>query len=289
VLTQLTRTLVGFSRNAPSGQFFPEASRTPPASAPNGSTVQRTSFGFSIAHHSLTLPHLDEALTVLQFSDVHLRRPSASLDRICEGLSTLEPDLVVLTGDLVAKEWTETALHQFLSHLPTARLGRWAIMGNWEYWAGLSVERYRTLLEVHKIQLLCNTSEQVGPITLVGLDDALAGAPDNRLAFSGVDPKSAVVCLAHCPISFDQLEDYPAHLVLSGHTHGGQLQLPGLGALWVPKGSGPYIHGFYSRHNRWLSVTRGLGWSIAPARLRCDPEVALYHLCPEDQAPPEHP
>ena len=70
------------------------------------------------------------------------------------------------------------------------------------------------------------------------------------------------------------------HLVLAGHSHGGQVRVPGLGALWVPRGTGPYVAGWYEQDGSHLFVSRGAGWSIAPLRWGCPAEIALLELRP---------
>jgi predicted MPP superfamily phosphohydrolase len=69
-------------------------------------------------------------------------------------------------------------------------------------------------------------------------------------------------------------------VVLAGHTHGGQVVLPGLGSFFLPRGSGAYPRGWYTLGGSHLFVSRGLGWSVAPLRVRCPPEIALVRLEP---------
>jgi hypothetical protein len=83
--------------------------------------------------------------------------------------------------------------------------------------------------------------------------------------------------VAHCPASFDDLAGRCA-VVFAGHTHGGQVRIPGLPALWLPSGSGRYAAGWYERNGSRLYVTRGIGAKTLPVRLFCRPEVAIFTL-----------
>jgi predicted MPP superfamily phosphohydrolase len=229
----------------------------------------------TIHHKRIALAGLAQPLTVVQISDVHIRRPGGPLRVIAEALSSLEVDLVLLTGDLIAREWQWPALHDFLAKLPIARLGRFAIMGNWEYWAGVDPDRWERTLAQHGITLLRNGWRTIGPIELAGIDDYMGGTPDFTATLSPGDAPRVV--MSHCPILFDELVG-SADLVLSGHTHGGQARLPGLGALAVPRGSGRRLRGLHHSEDTWLHVSAGLGWSMVPLRWRCPPEIAILTL-----------
>ena len=86
------------------------------------------------------------------------------------------------------------------------------------------------------------------------------------------------VLLTHSPEIFTKADLIKFDLVLAGHTHGGQVRLPGIGALWLPVGSEPFESGwFYGQYAR-MYATRGIGTSILPVRLFCRPELALITL-----------
>jgi hypothetical protein len=268
------------TKNAQKGHFLPPASRLQPAPAPGGTRIETTPYGFQIAHHTLPVENLKQAVRVLQISDVHIRQPSRKLERLIQGLETVQADLVVLTGDILTRESSMPAVHRFLAHLPETSLGSYAIMGNWEYCSGYTPHHWSRILATHGITLLHNQSCSVGGLCLVGLDDEVSGQPD--LWAIPTESEQPVVVLAHCPATFDEAQLHSPDLVLSGHTHGGQIHIPSLGTLWTPKGSGPYVHGFYFKEQSALYVSSGLGWSIAPLRSK-PPEVAIHHLVPAGQ------
>lgn len=281
------RYLRGISRGLRRGTTFPKESRVPAVAAPGGTRVlDRAPPGtaalaaWELVEHRCPFPGLAAPLTVLQLSDVHIRGVDPALRALCARISTLKADLVVLTGDVVTRGWTREATDLFFSALPPAALGTWAIMGNWEYWAQAPPDTWRFVLGRHGITLLVDESAPLGPLHLVGTDDALAGRPDLDRAFAGVPTGAPSLVLTHSPALFDRIAGPRAPLVLAGHTHGGQVVLPGLGSFFLPRGSGAYPWGWYRTGDSHLFVSRGLGWSVAPLRVRCPPEIALIQLEP---------
>jgi len=233
---------------------------------------------FRPTEHTLQVSGLSKAIKLLHLTDVHLRQTGKWLDNLCDAIGNGSPDLIVITGDVVTKGWTQEAVNQFLQALPEAPLGKWAVMGNWEHWVGPDKKEWRHLLKAHDVVLLDNEHTLTGPIRICGTDDALAGEkPDSDLIPLDSIP---TVVLSHSPCLFPSLVQDNVALVLSGHAHGGQVRLPKLGALWVPKGTDSYVAGWYQKERTWLFVSRGIGWSVAPIRLQCPPEIARITLHP---------
>ncbi|MEL6343158.1 MAG: metallophosphoesterase, partial [Myxococcota bacterium] len=131
-------------RAASKGGLFP--GRPSPREAPGGSTEHPRRGNIlwrlidehrwlTTSEHRVPLSSLQQTITVLHLSDIHLRGQDRDLDALCEAIGGFTVDLVVITGDTVTFGWTEGAVHQLLQSLPDAPLGKFAIMGNWEYWA----------------------------------------------------------------------------------------------------------------------------------------------------------
>jgi predicted MPP superfamily phosphohydrolase len=119
-------------------------------------------------------------------------------------------------------------------------------------------------------------------VRVTGFDDIRRGQPDPVAALAGSEPCDHHLVLAHCPAHRDALDlpaEHPADLVLSGHTHGGQVA-PGGFALLTPPGSGRYVAGWYRDDGPPLFVSRGIGTSTVPIRLGSAPELACidWHL-----------
>ncbi len=281
------RFAVGLSRGIRRGDFLrpgpepvgsPDGTQEAPLTGSAWARLRREPSWFTLSRHRLVVHGLTEPLTILHLTDLHLRGETPWLEALCAAISGLSADLLVLTGDVVTRGWTAPAAHRLLSALPDCPLGRYAVMGNWEYWAQAPPDVWEPLLAEHGVALLIDEHRRVGPITLVGLDDLLGGQPD---VASARGPWSAPgVVLAHCPAMFPEIAGPGVALVLSGHSHGGQVRVPGWGPMWVPHGTDDRVAGWFREGESHLFVSRGLGWSVAPLRMWCPPEIALLELVP---------
>jgi predicted MPP superfamily phosphohydrolase len=293
-LANAARFARGLSVGLARGHFFPAAGRRPVRSAPEGSARAPWKLGpneaksFKEATHRFALPGLPAALDVLQLTDIHVRGEGPWLDALLQFLASLRPaDLVVYTGDLVTLGWTEPAIRRALRAAPRGRLGTFAVRGNWERWSGAEGPAWEAILRDAGIEPLLNQTRTVGGLTLIGLDDALSGRPDLSLldAFSpSATSLTPGLVLTHSPSLFPELARLGAPLVLCGHSHAGQVRLPLLGAAWVPRGTGEGVAGWYFQGSSAMHVSSGLGWSIAPLRLACPPEVDRLTLVPPTSA-----
>jgi predicted MPP superfamily phosphohydrolase len=211
---------------------------------------------------------------------VHIRKRCEWLDQLCQALENESPDLVAITGDIVTKGWTKEAVLQFLDALPAAPLGRAAVMGNWEHWSGADLETWQGICHSRDVELLNNRWIQRDDLVIAGTDDWLSGSPDLDASLEDAPSDLPVLALTHSPGLFPEISKRRVHLVLSGHSHGGQVRIPFLGALWVPRGTEDLVAGWYQENDAHLFVSRGVGWSIAPIRLWCPPELATIEMVP---------
>ncbi len=286
------RTMRNIARAVRRGETFPAAGRVPAADAPGGSTRSLLVEGrgemcqVELGVHTVPLAGLATPLRVVQVSDVHLRADGPWVDTtlrwIAAAVRDTVPDVLVLTGDIVTRGWEPSAAERFFAGLPRARLGTLAVMGNWEHWGGAAPEVWGPLCAAHGVQLLRDAHVSLDGVTFVGTEDMLAGPADLDIAFAGVGGDAATVVLSHSPAIFPSVvarAPNPAGtLVLSGHTHGGQVQIPLLGPFFLPRGSGAYPWGWYAQGGAHLHVNRGLGWSITPTRWGARPEISTHLL-----------
>jgi predicted MPP superfamily phosphohydrolase len=226
-------------------------------------------------------------LRLVQISDLHLKRLDRYHETLARRVDELAPDLLLFTGDTVDASANTPLVGEMLS-LFRSGAPRLGVMGNWEYWGGVTVDALAEEFLRGDGLLLVNRSVEIdfrGRMLLVtGLDDWVAGSPDPV----GALPRDSLardrghhVVLAHCPVHRDELaagaaDSAPAPLVLSGHTHGGQVGLPGLHV--TPRGSGAYLKGWYRGALPHLYVSRGLGTSRVPLRVGSRPEVAVFDV-----------
>jgi len=156
--------------------------------------------------------------------------------------------------------------------------------GGWARHKGYQgTERVRELLANAGARLLHNTSESIEirgqRLHLVGVGDWWADEMEPRTAFDGVRAKPAAptILLSHNPDTKNRLVSFPWEVMLSGHTHGGQLSLPGIGTPFAPVRDKRYVRGLHRWEDRWLHVTAGIG-ALHSMRFNCRPEISVLTL-----------
>lgn len=229
-------------------------------------------------------PALD-GFTILQITDLHLYplTQPALIRKSVEMANELKPDLVVITGDYVWQDLEAIfELAPILSGLD-AKYGVFSILGNHDYWLDAAV--ITAAMESAGLPVLINRGLHIeqgkGKLYLAGLDDGWSGKPDLDATLEGSSPGAPVILLCHEPDLVDQYSlDGRIDLQLSGHTHGGQIRLPGLGALILPYLGRKYDQGLYNVNGMLLYTNRGLGVISEPVRFNCPPEISQFTLHP---------
>jgi hypothetical protein len=258
-----------------------------------------------IARHWIEISRIDirlrglhaafDGLRIAQLSDIHLDEFTEPffLRRAIAEVNRLQPDLIFLTGDFVSvgprsKEFARGAAWQCANVLRELRCRElYAIPGNHDVQVGLAA--VSQALTANGITMLTNTHVPIerggGRIWLAGLDDAVEGDPDPERAIPPSIrnvPNEPVVLLCHAPDYADDLLELQAgqavDLMVSGHTHGGQVRLPVVGALSLPELGQKYIEGWFRLGAMQLYVNRGIGTVGLPFRLNCPPEITLMTL-----------
>ncbi len=223
-----------------------------------------------------------EGFKIVQMSDIHLH-PYTQIGLVQEAVNlanALHPDLIVLTGDYVLQKADSIfELGPVLASL-NARYGVFTIFGNHDLWT--NVEVVRIGLEEAGLPILCNagvalsTGRQI--IYLAGLDDGWSGRPDLKAALANLPANTPTILLAHEPDLADTFSlDGRVSLQLSGHSHGGQVRLPGIGPPFLPFLGSKYDQGLYNVNDMWLYTNRGIGL-VLPFRINCPPEVTEITL-----------
>lgn len=224
-----------------------------------------------------------EGFTIAQLSDIHLQ-PFTKPDLVRKAVemsNAQDPDLVVLTGDYVWHDQEAVfELAPILAGL-NARHGVYSVLGNHDLW--LDVEVTRTAFAEAGLPLLINQglpiTEGNGSFYLAGMDDGWSGQPDLSRALEDAPPSDPVVLLLHEPDLVNETSlDPRIALQLSGHTHGGQVLLPGRPPIFTPHLGKEYSQGLFRVNDTWLYTNRGLGVISVPLRMNCPPEVTLLTL-----------
>jgi len=223
-------------------------------------------------------------LTIAFVTDTHVgpHFRASDLEPVVTMLEAMKPDIVLFGGDYICESprFMAPAVPVLGRMAATARYGAWGVMGNHD----LSNIRARVTppLEAAGIRVLVNEAVCVeterGDLWIVGIDDGLVGEANLDLAFAPVPPDGAVICLWHEPDRIAKAAPYGAFLYLSGHSHGGQVRLPGIGPIAAPELGKRYTWGRYAVGEGELYVSAGLGMYRPPVRFNCPPELTVIRL-----------
>jgi predicted MPP superfamily phosphohydrolase len=252
----------------------------------------------SVTHHAAAikgLPPAFEGARIAQLSDIHLDEYSEPLfvEHAVNVINDLNVDFVFLTGDYVTNgigshSFNVGAAWQCANILRNLKCQlRYAILGNHDVAVGSKI--VSTAMKDNGIPVLVNSYtplERGGSrIWLSGLDDWDAGRPKIDLAIPAAIrgiAEEPVILLCHEPDYADQVAKKGAAqdvaLMLSGHSHGGQVRLPLFGPLILPPGAKKYVAGWFRFGNMQLYVNRGLGTIGVPFRFDCPPEISVITL-----------
>lgn len=226
---------------------------------------------------------------IVQFSDTHLgfQYTLEQLEKLVDRINEIQPDILFFTGDLLDEpnKYTESERAVAILQRLHAPYGKYAVYGNHDH-GGYGTDIYRNMMEMSGFRLLLNESIKISKDTgesiyLLGIDDAMLGTPDISAATASVPKESYKILLSHAPDLADIAEGFNIQLQLSGHSHGGQIQIPFLGALVKPPYGEKYFEGFYTIgtvNPLTLYVNRGLGTTRLPFRFLSPPELTVFTL-----------
>lgn len=227
------------------------------------------------------LPAALDGFRIVHLSDLHYGPfvDSRHLERAIAAANDLQPDLIALTGDYISQERRYAAPCASLVGKLRAKHGVFAVLGNHDHWT--DAQLITDLFRVEGIRMLINEGLRLDvageSFWLAGVDDTMVGLEDLSLAMAGSREVEMKLLLAHNPIILRRAARADVDLVLSGHTHGGQVTLrPEKSRSGRPRRR--MLRGLGRRANTQIYVTRGLGTVVLPIRYGCPPEVSVLEL-----------
>lgn len=240
-------------------------------------------YGFDVKEYAVysdSLPASFNGFKVIQLSDIHYgSMGKEKLEKIIEDVNNNKPDIVVFTGDLYDEysnltDTNKTDLIEVLNKIEV-KVGKYAVSGNHDY----SFDGYEQLIEDAGFTYLNSTSKIIyddgnTPIEIVGYPSYIKDTPNYDYQVSDYYK----IGLIHEPDAIDSILDKNFDLVLAGHSHGGQVRLPFIGALYTPPGSKKYYNEYYKVNNTNLYVSYGLGTVMLPFRYFDRPSYNLFRL-----------
>lgn len=228
-----------------------------------------------------SLPDNFDGLKIIQFSDVHYDSiiNQNKLASIVETINNEKPDIIVFTGDLYDESLTITddvknELITTLSNL-NAPLGKYAVSGNHDY----SSDQYQNIITASGFTYLNSNSKLIynngkEPIEIVGYPSYLKDQPNYEYELSSYYK----IALIHEPDAINSLEDKNINIAFAGHSHGGQVRFPFIGATYTPEGAKKYYNEHYTVNNTELYVNYGLGTVLLRLRYFDHPSINLYRF-----------
>ena len=238
------------------------------------------------------IPQSFEGFRIAQVSDLHNAELGKDNNKLIEKLNECEPDIIVLTGDLIDSNHTNLEVALSFAQQAVKIAPCYFVTGNHEAWIGSQYEELKTSLQNTGITVLQDEAIELNYgdecIQLIGLNDPDFSERDSFLSESILETKLSqvnisdgfTILLSHRPEYFNVYQNKNIDLVLSGHAHGGQFRLP-LGGGVIAPGQGlfpKYDAGTYTENGTTMIVSRGIGNSIIPVRINNPPEIVIIEL-----------
>ena len=236
---------------------------------------------------------------IIQLSDIHFGRTinNKNIKKIVEKVNSLKPDIIVLTGDLLDKDYkiSENEEQELIKNLKNlkATIGKYAITGNHDYefenWAAIIAESNFTNLN-DKFDIIYNNSTK--PIFLGGLStnsyqkdktlEEKIKIMNDYFKTINKDNKDTMpdykILIMHEPDYVDDINPENYDLILAGHSHNGQIRIPLIGAIILPPGAKKYYDDYYNVNGTDLYISSGIGTSRYNYRLFNHPSINLFRL-----------
>lgn len=213
-------------------------------------------------HHQLN----PDGVRIAHFSDLHYKGDKSLFEGVIERIHRSDCEFAVFTGDLIDGH-DETYLDEALEAIASIEIPVFGVPGNHDRVDAISTERYRQAFRQTGGDWLFNETASMG-----GFD--VYGTVTQQVPVRNGSGKKALL-LAHYPATCDRKSNSKFDLVLSGHSHGGQIRLPFFGPMILPSGVGAYDRGLFETNIGPLHVSQGVGWFKIPARFLCPPEVSI--------------
>ncbi|MFZ1289694.1 MAG: metallophosphoesterase [Melioribacteraceae bacterium] len=229
------------------------------------------------------LPKEFEGFRIVHLTDLHygFLVPEMIINYIVEKTNSLNKDAIFLTGDYVhAKNTTKEIdiVWPILNKLE-ARYGVYNVLGNHDHWADTDKSLQYLNKSGQNIQHIAKAIQKGdSKIWIGGTGDLWEDKIEIDKTFQKVPESDTKLLLAHNPDTADLQFETNVDLILSGHTHGGQVNIPFIGTPVLPVKNKNYSSGFIKTKHSNLFISRGIGWAVLPVRFNCSPEIAILEL-----------
>jgi len=255
-----------------------------------GYTYYHDTYTYTIERVNITSAKLtgEQSVKIVQLSDLHGHMYTGNLVALANDMLSVSPDIIVLTGDMIDRKTEDTkAVIGFIQQLVASEVPVYFVSGNHEH-SNRFGDRFVNKLIDEGVTVLNNANavyrNKDVSLNLIGIDDVATGHEQLAAAFSGVDKDNYRLLLSHTPDVVTQYKTIEADLILSGHTHGGQIRLPLVGALVAPtQGYFPYYDKglFTLEEAQFIYVDSGIGTSQLRIRLFNQSQFSVIDITAE--------
>lgn len=220
---------------------------------------------------------LSSELTIVQVSDLHNQFFGIKQSTLLKQIEKADPDLIVITGDIVDKTHTNFAIAEDFIEGAVKIAPVYYITGNHEVWIGSRMDQFYEKMRSLGVIFLDDTYIDMGSYILAGIGDS---SLDSFVAYPPFDDSKPVIMLAHEPQYYPLYKNLGADLALTGHYHGGQIIIPGAGGCISPEFEFfPKLYqGMNDMDGMQLVISRGLGNSVLPVRINNYPELVVVKV-----------
>lgn len=225
-------------------------------------------------------------IKVVHLTDLHLQSIKSVHKSIAERINKEWPDVILITGDSVERNKNLPVLADFLNLIDN-KIPKIAILGNKESSGRIDLQKLKDIYENHNGILLINEAylfrTKNREINIIGLDDLVHGHPDFEKCIEDIDKSLPTIVLNHCPAYREHIDlvsetqKIKPKLILSGHTHGGQITFFGE-PFFTPFGSGDYVKGWYNNEISKMYVSKGIGTTRLPIRFGARAEASIFYI-----------
>ncbi|HEX8356680.1 MAG TPA: metallophosphoesterase [Segetibacter sp.] len=234
-------------------------------------------------------------ITLLLLTDVHLKKTLSPLhEKLAKRVHELQPDIILIAGDLIDKHGVAEPAEKFMAMLPQS-IPKMGIMGNHDHKSEVSLQHHKQLYAQNNGVLLVNESRKYSVaehhITVTGLDDYIEGEASLADAVANVGREENHILLIHSPKQQEKVKKQLKKInknreendrlniqyIFAGHNHGGQVRFFGYAPV-MPEKSGKYMNGWYNNTPPFLYVSKGFGTTTLPFRFGAKSEITLLNL-----------
>jgi len=234
------------------------------------------------------LPYSLDNLKIIDLSDFHCRGFTLRERKLVETIEREKPDFVFFTGDFLERDQWLSSCENLIWQIFQKNQNFFGVFGNHDHQTNTPIQKLEEDFEERGITILINESQELkfkgNSFYLIGVDDPYLHYDNLKLALKDVKEDKFKILLSHSPAIFLEnqklIQDNTINLILSGHTHGGQVNIPFFTnffiSLWL---GGKYTAGLFKENGTFIYVNRGIGtFNLFPVRLNCPPEITLITL-----------